>query len=426
MIGGPRDNQQFVKSVSSAVVILCLLAVTAYSAPAEVRAEASESVTRSGPPWASLPSLLAASPTTAALLYQDSDDRIRIRFVTDGNKALAVWHSNLRRAPRLVCTSCPGPLVADNAGFYAFSNNRWDTVSLRFPRSSLSDPMTVALGVIRSTGTARSVPLLLGGDGKYRAVQDGGPILATRPTGLRPELGNQVDFQGGPSAGFGTLRVASTDRDRFLSLQAPGLALNDNATIVLADVDRILAQTKRAAPGSVSPRSTPCVGQARDGEYAVLLVGGIRSYDDASSQSQRIPSARLVWLGSNTLRDQGHIELTGFYDHCTILHDGSVFLWTGVSAGAAAVDVALVAKTGATSTRIIPIADDTLVNVVLESTGATASISVWPLGKQAVRIDSDFEVSGRPGVGGSQILSDSAGGYWISYPAVNAVARVSI
>lgn len=420
------DNRQFVKSVSSAVVILCLVAVTAHFAPAEVHAEASESVTRSGPPWASLPSLLAASPTTAALVYEGSDGRIRIRFVTDGNKTLAVWHSNRQRAPRLVCTACPGPLVADNAGFYAFSNDQWGPMSLEFPRSSLSDPMTGAFGVIRSTGTARSVPLLLGGDGKYRAVQDGGPILATRPTGLRTELGNQVDFRGGPSAGFGTLRVASTVGDRLLSLQAPGLALNDNATIVLADIGRILAHTKRAAPGSVSPRSTPCVGQARDGEYAALLVGGIRSHDEASTQSQPIPSARLVWLGANTLWDQGHIELTGFYDHCTILDDGSVFLWTGVSAGAAAVDVAVVAKTGTTRTRIIPIADDTLVNVVLESTGATASISVWPLGKQAVRIDSDFEVSVRPGVGGSQILSDNSGGYWILYPAVNAVARVSI
>ncbi|GIU84959.1 MAG: hypothetical protein KatS3mg008_1734 [Acidimicrobiales bacterium] len=413
--------------LSSCLAVAATLVVTA---PDEVQREPIESIHRSGPSNGDAPpALLAAGSSTAVLVHETPDGSVTFSFVDKDNEQIAQWSSHRRASTRLVCVACPTPLVGDRSGYYAWDGSSWKLVELPARRSSLADPLTATFGILTTSGVRTSVALLPGEDGNYLLVRDGGSKISTVPTAIRPASGEQVDLEGGPGRTHAPTALLREPDGAVVSLQSD--IMDPDATSILAVTrnGRTDKVTLAGGHGVPTSNSAPCVRLVEGAPRAVLvstqpLVVNTEPTHPPEAAEQFAPNVSVVWV-SDDLEEQRRVELRGFYDECAVFADGTVHLWTGVTAGFAAVDVASVDPTGVVRTDTVTVTEgDTLVNTLLRRDDPSGTLLAWPLGKRGMVIDSTFAVRPGRGLGGNQVLQDDEGGVWGWFSYVRAVARL--
>ena len=328
---------------------VCLLTGLAVLAPPETRSEPMvstvASVRRQMPP----PSLLAATEGMAVLVHEGRGDRVRFEFVDEHRRPVAVFDSSRSKAPRLVCVACPRPVVGDRSGYAEWEGTRWSKRAIDARLSSAFDPLASVYGVMREAATRTSVPLLLGSDGRYIAVRDGGTSMFLEPTRLVPASGGEVGFNGDPVLSIAPMSIAfGPSRSSVTSLQVDVMSSVPNAAVSSPHDEHSLV-TVRGGKGPLSLRSGVCKNFSADLRPVVLLSDRPRD----GFEGPFVPTAsisRIELDGSATAVK----SLRGSYDRCVIRDDGSVVLWTGTSAGLAAVDIAVVGSNGSVQTKTVP------------------------------------------------------------------------
>lgn len=408
-------GRRAVRVAGAPLLVVAMVLAVATTAPPEVHPEPSSPVVRELPAQEQsvLASLVAASPQRAALVTGEADDRVAISFADRSGRVVASWSSTEKAAPTLVCTACPDPIVGDTRGYFRLVGGDWIAVDLGLPTITTADPLGTAL----FAATGRSVTLLLGADRRYRAVVDGGAALELRPTGLRPPEDDAVDFAGPPRTGMGAFGLADVGNGEWLTMEAPGRTIGNlggEVTLRLAAPRGIVREARVEGPERVG-RFAPCAGRGPGGQLAILV--GRFPADSGAATSEMVPKVRLLWLDTDLTIISG-VEFDGFYDNCVVGADGNATLWTGVSAGIAAVDVAVVGANAVVRSETVTVGENTLLNTVLDPMEPVPTLTAWPLGLRAVSIDQGLRVRPRDWFGGAQVLTDAGGGSWVSYLGV--------
>jgi hypothetical protein len=391
------------------------------TAPPEVEPEPLESVVRVGggsadPP----PSMLAATAEVAVLVSEDLDGGVTFHFVDSANQAIAEWNSERGRAPRLVCAGCPRPVVGDTSGYFAWDGSVWQPEEVPgVQTSSLADPLTTSFGVMHESADRVSRALVVGRDGRYLLVRDGGTDLELVPTGITPSAGDQVDLRGGPGRTIAPLALSVDPSGAVVSVQSDPISVGAPAHVVRVDGHSTRSATLPTGHGLATANTAVCRRVTAAAPLAVALSVQPLARDEPPPE----PRVAVVWL-DGALEEVGRVELAGFHDHCLSLPDGSVRLWTGTTAGIAAVDVASVRTDRIDFVDTVEVGTDTLVNTLSMRNDTGGTLVSWPLGQPPVRISEDLATVRFDGIGGSQVLQDDLGGTWVWYGAVRTVARV--